>query len=90
MQVLQQLWVLKLQTAFYILALPDTSTSSGKIAYIVMGHLSLAHANDFFDQCLDRIRQLLLPLYSVSAVDKALEVFLVHLEPCVVELFNTR
>jgi hypothetical protein len=47
MQVLLQLWVMKLQTAFYIAALLGTSTLSEKFAYIVMGHLSLAYANDF-------------------------------------------
>jgi hypothetical protein len=58
LQVLLQLWVMRLQTAFYIVALPGTSSSSGKICYIVMGLLSLAYANEFFDLYLDCIGKL--------------------------------
>jgi hypothetical protein len=48
LQVLLQLWVTHLQTAFYIVALPGTSNASGRIANIVMGCLSFRYANSFF------------------------------------------
>jgi hypothetical protein len=49
-QVLLQLWVMQLQTEFYIVATLGSSTSSGKITYFVKGHLLLSHVNDFFDR----------------------------------------
>jgi hypothetical protein len=88
MQVLLQLWVTRLQTAFCIVALPGTSSLSGKICYIVMGNLSLAYANDFFHQYLDRIGKLLQPIYAMSTVDEVLEMTLAHLESCLVQLFK--
>jgi hypothetical protein len=90
MQVLLQLWVMRLQTAFYIVALPGTSSSSGKICYIVMGNLSLAYDNNFFDQCLDHIGKLLQPIYTMPTVDKVLEMIPAHLESSLVQLFKTR
>jgi hypothetical protein len=45
--VLLQLWVMRLQTSFYIVMTPGITTSSGKKTYIVMGQLLLSHANDF-------------------------------------------
>jgi hypothetical protein len=79
MQVLLQLWVMKLQTVFYIVALPGTSSSSGKICFSVTCHLSLAHANEFFDQYLDCIGKLLQPIYRLSTVDEVMEVLPLHL-----------
>jgi phage tail sheath protein FI len=55
-QVLLQLWVMRLQLAFYIVATPGSSTSNGKITYIFMGNLILDYANQFFDQYLDCIK----------------------------------
>jgi hypothetical protein len=40
-QMLLQLWVLRLQLAFYIFATPGSSNSNRKITYIVMGNLTL-------------------------------------------------
>jgi len=80
-QVILQLWVMKLQNAFYIMGLPGISTSFGKIVYIVMGHLTLAYANSFFDQYLECIEQFLLPLYKSATIDKALQVLPEHIEP---------
>jgi len=89
-QVILQLWVMKLQNSFYIVALPGTSTSSGKIVYIMMGHLTLPYANSFFDQYMERIGRLLLPLYKSATIDKALWALPKNIEPSVVELFKTR
>jgi len=38
------IWVMRLQLAFYIVATPGSSTSNGKITYIVMGNLILDYA----------------------------------------------
>jgi hypothetical protein len=50
--------------------------------------LSLAYANDFFHQYLDRIGKLLQPIYAMSTVDEVLEMTLAHLESCLVQLFK--
>ena len=67
-QVLLQLWVMRLQRAFYIVATPGSSTSNGKITYIVMGNLILDYANEFFDKYMDRIGKLLIRFYRASSI----------------------
>jgi hypothetical protein len=84
MQLLLQLWVMRLQTAFYIVALLGTSSSCGKICYIVMGSLSFTYADNFSHQYLDHIGN------AMSTVDKVLEMIPAYLESSLVLLFKTR
>jgi hypothetical protein len=67
-QVLLQLWVTFLQTAFYIVPLPSTSNASGRIVYTIRGHLSFRYANSFFDQYLNHIGKLLIPIYNKATI----------------------
>jgi hypothetical protein len=67
-QVLLQLWVTCLQTAFYIIALPRTSNASGRIVYTVMGHLSFRYGNYFFDQYVNKIGELLIPIFQKATI----------------------
>ncbi len=67
------IWVMRLQLAFYIVATPGSSTSNGKITYIVMGNLILDYANQFFDQYLDCIGKLLIRFYRASSIAKVRE-----------------
>lgn len=89
-QVLLQLWVTCLQTAFYIIALPRTSNASGRIVYTIMGHLSFRYANKFFDQYLNRIGKLLLPIFQKLTICKVVKKLPKQLEPDVLELIQTR
>jgi hypothetical protein len=89
-QVILQLWVMKLQTAFYIVTLPGTSTSSGKIVYVVTGNLTLQYANSFFDQYMERVEKLLLLVYRSTTVDQVVKALPKEIEPGIVELLKTR
>jgi hypothetical protein len=89
-QVLLQLWVTHLQTAFYIIALPGTSNASGRIVYTVMGHLSFRYANSFFYQYLNRIGKFLIPIFQKATIHEVVRKLPKNLEPDVLELIKTR
>ena len=81
---------MRLQLAFYIVATPGSSTSNGKITYIVMGNLILDYANEFFDQYLDGIGKLLIPFYQVSSIAEVREALPHDFDKNAMEVFTTR
>jgi hypothetical protein len=89
-QMLLQLWVLRLQLAFYIFATPGSSNSNRKITYIVMGNLILDDANAFFDQYLDHIGRLLIPFYRMSTIAELQEALPHEMEKNTMAVITTR
>jgi hypothetical protein len=78
-QVLLQPWVIRLQTAFYIVVTTGTTTTSGKITYIVIVWFLLSRAN-FFYQYSYHIGQLLIPFYRMSNIADLWKAFPKNLE----------
>jgi hypothetical protein len=85
-----RVWVMRLQLAFYIVATPGSSTSNGKITYIVMGNLILDYANQFFDQYLEHIGKLLIRFYQASSIAEVGEAFPHDLDQNTREVITTR
>jgi len=81
---------MRVPLAFYIVATPGTSTSIGKITYIVMGNLMLDYANQFFDKYMDRIGKLLIRFHQASSIAEVREAIPHDLDQNAREVITTR
>ena len=81
---------MRLQLAFYIVATPGSSTSNGKITYIVMDNLILDYANEFFDKYMDHIGKLLIRFYRASSIAEVQEAIPHDVDQNAREVITTR